>query len=405
MSDLILIFFHFYMVNYPKSNSPGIGGSHQLNIHFIGGWRKMKRTLIFVMLIVVLVLATACQPAATPAPTPVPADPVAPAPPAEPEAPPVRTTHLRFTLDWAVQGPQAPFLVALDRGYFADENLSVVIDRGYGSADAVSKVAGGAYNLGYADINSMIEFNSRNPNEALVAIAMILDYPPFSIITLRGSGIETVQDLEGRALGAPAGDAPRRLFPVFARTVGIDAETVEWTSMDPPLREPMLIQGEVEAISGFYFTSALNLIAAGVPEEDIHSFLYAEYGMDLYGNAVVAPPSLLQENPEAVRGFLRALTRAWHDVIADPAGAIEILQRRDPLIDVDVERARLEMAIEMNMLTPDVMANGFGNVTQERLERAIGIVVEAFDLPTTPDASQVFNGEFLPPQEDRMPRQ
>jgi NitT/TauT family transport system substrate-binding protein len=365
----------------------------------------MKRTLIFVVLILALGLATACQPAATPAPTPVPGEPAAPPAPAEPAAPATRTTHLRFTLDWAVQGPQAPFLVALDKGYFADENLSVVIDRGYGSADAVSKIAGGAYNLGYADINSMIEFNVVNPNEALVAIAMILDHPPFSIITLRGSGIETVQDLEGRDLGAPAGDAPRRLFPVFARTVGINADSVNWTSMDPPLRETMLIQGEVEAITGFYFTSALNLIAAGIPEEDIHAFLYADHGMDLYGNAVVAPPSLLQENPEAVRGFLRALTRAWHDVIANPAEAIEILQRRDPLINVDVERSRLEMAIEMNMLTPDVMANGFGNVTQERLVRAIEIVAEAFDLPTTPEPSSVFNGDFLPPQAERMPRQ
>jgi NitT/TauT family transport system substrate-binding protein len=359
--------------------------------------KNMKRSLLFVLLVIVLGLLVACQP--------TPAEPTQPTTPDEPEPPPpARTTQLTFTLDWAVQGPQAPFLVALYKGYFADENLSVVIDRGYGSADAVTKIATGAYNLGYADINSMIEFNANHPDEALVAIAMILDYPPFSIITLQDRGIQTVQDLEGKELGAPAGDAPRRLFPVFARTVGIDADSVSWTSMDPPLREPMLIQGEVDAISGFYFTSALNLLAAGVPEDDLVSFLYADYGLELYGNAVIAPPSLLEENPEVVRAFLRALTRAWHDTIANPDEAIDILKRRDPLIDFDVEKARLEMAIEMNMLTPDVRANGFGNVTPERLQRAIEIVAEAFDLPTAPNPDEVFNGDFLPPQEDRMPK-
>ncbi len=328
----------------------------------------------------------------------------APEPGAPEPAAPATVTHLRFTLDWAVQGPQAPFLVALDKGYFAEEGLSVVIDRGFGSADAVSKIAGGAYNLGYADVNSMIEFNANNPDQALVAIAMVLDYAPFSILTLSDRNITSVSDLEGRKLGAPSGDAPRRLFPAFARTVGIDANSVEWTSMDPPLREPLLIQGEVDAISGFYFTSFLNLTAGGIDESDIVAFLYAEHGLELYGNAVIVPPALLEQNPEAMRGFLRALTRAWHDTLADPEEAISIIKRRDPLIDEEVELARLTLAIEANMLTPDVLERGFGDVRPDRLEEAIGIVVETFELPTTPAPDQVFDGSFLPPLEDRLPR-
>jgi NitT/TauT family transport system substrate-binding protein len=164
-----------------------------------------------------------------------------------------------------------------------------------------------------------------------------------------------------------------------------------------------LIQGDVDAIAGFYFTSFLNLTAAGVAENDIVAFLYADHGLDLYGNAVIAPPSLLEENPEAIRGFLRALTRAWHDTLADPDEAIAIIQRRDSLIDIDVEKQRLMMAIEGNMLTPDVQERGFGDVRPDRLERAIDIVVEAFDLPRTPAASEIFNGDFLPPLEDRLP--
>lgn len=309
----------------------------------------------------------------------------------------------RFTLDWAKQGPQAPFLVALERGYFAEEGLDIIMDRGFGSAHAIVKIAGGAYDLGYADINSMIEFNAKHPDQALIAIAMVLNHPPFSILTLRDRGIETVQDLEGRTLGAPVGDAPRRLFPLFACIVGIDYETVEWVSMAPPLREPALIMGEVDAITGFFFTGYLNLIAAGVAEEDIIYFIYADYGLDLYGNAVIVPPALLEENPEAVRGFLRALFRGWKFAILDPVGAIEILHGIEPLIDPEIELRRLQLAIEHNFLTPDLWVHGFGDIIPERLERAIDLIVEGFALPLRPEISEVFTSDFLPPLEERMP--
>lgn len=131
--------------------------------------------------------------------------------------PPVRSgkqTTWKFTLDFIVQGPQAPFLVALEKGYYAAEGLNITVDRGFGSADAVTKIAGGAYNLGYADINSMIEFNARNPGRELVAIAILLNEPPFSIITLRREGITRPIELYGKKLGAPAGDAPRRLWQI-----------------------------------------------------------------------------------------------------------------------------------------------------------------------------------------------
>ncbi len=313
--------------------------------------------------------------------------------------------HLRFTLDWMMQGPQAPFLVGVDKGYFAEEGIRLTVDRGYGSADAVTKIATGAYDLGYADINSMIEFNAQNPDEALVAVAIVLDYPPFSIMTLEGTGITTPEELAGRVLGAPAGDASRRLFPLFADAIGIELGDVAWVSMDVPLREPLLQRGNVDAISGHSFTSFLNLKAIGVPEDEIVVFLYAEYGVDLYGNAVILPPSLLEEKPEVIRGFLRALTRAWHDSIADPAAAIESIRARDALIDVELEEARLRLAIDVNMLTPDVMEFGFGDVQPDRLERSIQLVADVYNLPKVPAAGTVFDGSFLPPLADRLPRE
>ena len=308
----------------------------------------------------------------------------------------------KFTLDFAVQGPQAPFLLALERGYFTAEGITLTIDRGFGSADAVTKIASGAYELGYADTNSMVEFNVRNPDKALVAFVMFLNAPPFSILTLRREGIARPTDLQGKKLGAPVGDAPRRLFPVFAKAVGLHPDSVEWVSMDVPLREPSLIRGSVNAITGFYFTAFLNLRAAGVNANDIVAFLYSDYGLPLYGNAIMAPPALLQRNPEAARGFTRAFIRGLKDSIVDPDAAIAAIKRRDPLLNDAVEKERLLLALRSNVLTQEVARDGFGGVRGERMARAIDMLAEAFSLSSKPKWYEVFTDRYLPPKKDRM---
>lgn len=315
--------------------------------------------------------------------------------------PAVRATW-KFTLDFIIQGPQAPFLVAQEKGYYAREGLNITIDRGFGSADAVTKIATGAYHLGYADINSMIEFNARNPGRGLVAIAVLLNEPPFSIITLRREGITRPIDLYGKRLGAPAGDAPRRLWPLFARAVGMHPASVEWVTMDVPLREPMLIRGEVNAISGFYFTSYINLKAARVDPADIVAFMYSDQGLPLYGNAIMASPSLLEKEPEAVKGFLRAFVRALIDSINNPAEAVAAVKKRDPLINEAVELERLQLAIRHNILTSDVRTHGFGVIKGERMARSIDLLADAFGLPAKPAWQQVFSDKFLPPKAERM---
>ncbi len=308
----------------------------------------------------------------------------------------------KFTLDFAVQGPQAPFLLALDRGYFTAEGITLTIDRGFGSADAVTKIASGAYDLGYADTNSMVEFNVRNPDHALIAFVMFLNSPPFSIITLRRENITRPTDLQGKKLGAPVGDAPRRLFPVFAKAVGIHPDSVEWVSMDVPLREPSLIRGAVNAITGFYFTAFLNLRAAGVNPNDIVAFLYSDFGLPLYGNAIMAPPALLRGNPEAAKGFVRALIRGVKDSITDPDAAIAAIKKRDPLLNEAVEKDRLLLALRSNVLTAEVAKDGFGGVRGERMARAIDTLADAFNLPSKPKWYDVFTDRYLPPKKDRM---
>ena len=90
-----------------------------------------------------------------------------------------------------------------------------------------------------------------------------------------------------------------------------------------PVREPMLASGQVDAITGFSFSSFINLKANGVPVDDIAVMLMADYGVDLYGNTIIVSPAFAEAHPDAVKGFLKALNKAIKETIADPEAAIE----------------------------------------------------------------------------------
>lgn len=310
-------------------------------------------------------------------------------------------TPIKFTLDWVFQGPTSPFLVALEKGYYKAEGLDVTMDPGQGSAGAMQRVATGAYQIGFADVNSLIEYNAKNPGKEILCVFMGYDFPPFGVHALKKSGIAKPADLAGKKLGAPVFDASFRLFPAFANKVGLDAKSVTHVNLTPQLREQSLVQGSVDFISGHYFSSILDLEARGVKREDIVSFNYSDYGMDVYGNGIIIAPELVSK-PEVVRGFLRATAKAWKEVAANPQMGVAAAKKRDPLIDEKLELERLNMSLKMNVLTPWVKANGMGDVDPQRFARSVKDVADAFGLPAAPDPAKVFSSAYMPAKAERM---
>lgn len=311
-------------------------------------------------------------------------------------------TSINFTLDWAYQGPTSAIIAANALGYFDEEGLSVNIDSGSGSAGAVTRVASGAYQMGFADINALVEFTVANPGQEVKAVFMVYDAAPFGLYTLKSSGIETPEDLVGKTLGAPVFDASYKLFPAFAAEVGIDDAAVARVNMDPPLREAMLIRGDVDVISGHYFSSMLDLQSRGVAEEDIHYMLYADHGMDFYGNAVIASGDFIENNPEAIAGFNRAVARAMQFIIENREEAVAMVAEYDPLIDQALEVRRLGLAIDINIDTDYTRANGFGGVDHERLASSIDQLATALKLENPPAVDDIWTDAFLPAAEFRQ---
>ena len=305
-------------------------------------------------------------------------------------------TPLKFQLDWRFEGPAALFLAITAKGYYKAAGLDVTIDAGNGSGGTVTRVASGTYDMGFADMAALMEFHANNPDAANkpVAVMMVYNNTPAAVLALKKSGITKPADLNGKKLGAPGFDAGRRAFPIFAKANSISG--VQWTSMDPPLRETMLVRGDIDAITGFSFTSLLNLEARGVKTEDIVVLPYPSYGVKLYGNVIIASPKLIKENPAAVKAFLSAFLKGAKEVMANPDPAIEYVKARDGIINVDLEKRRLRMAIDSVVASPDARAEGFGVVNPGRLSLMASQVSDAFATKTRVDASAVWTDALLP---------
>ena len=311
--------------------------------------------------------------------------------------------EVRYTHDWKWEGPSAPFLMARDKGYFAEEGLDVSMDAGAGSRESIPRVASGAYDIGFGDVNSLIKFRDQNPEIELKAVLMVYNRPPFAIIGRKSLGVTGPKDLEGRVLGAPAPDAAYAQWNAFTAAAGIDASQVTIENVGFPVREPMLARGEVDAVAGFSFSSFINLKAAGVPEDDISVILMSEHGLDMYGNVIMVNPDFAEEHPEAVEGFVRALMRGVFETFEDPAAAVSHVLEANDVAREEVELERLEMSIEQAFLGPEVREQGFGGVDEARFERAMEQIAQtyAFQNPM-PAPSDIFDASFLPPAEERM---
>ncbi|MAQ37680.1 ABC transporter substrate-binding protein [Thioclava sediminum] len=305
-------------------------------------------------------------------------------------------TKMPFALDWKFEGPSAPYFLAVDEGYYGEAGLDVEIAEGKGSLDAIPKVATGAYPVGFADINSLMKFLDQNPGAPVTAVMMVYDKPPFAVVGRKSQGVNEPKDLEGKVLGAPPPDGAWAQFPIFAKETGLDMDKIKVEPVGFPTREPMLAEGKVDAVTGFSFSSTLNLKRLGVGMDDQSILLMADYGVALYGNAIIVNTDYAKAHPEEITGFIKATAEGWKAAVADPGKAVDALLKRNPAADKDLETERLQMAIDANVLTDYVKENGMGGIDADRMATAIEQTKTVYEFQNTPDAALYFDSEYLP---------
>jgi NitT/TauT family transport system substrate-binding protein len=316
---------------------------------------------------------------------------------------PAETTNVKIMMDWVIGSTHAPFFIAQDKGYYRTNGVTVdSIDAGKGATNVAVSVAGGVYQFGWVDLPLMIRFNAQNPASSLIAVYMSFDETPSCIVTLKSTGIKTPKDLDGKKLAGGPGTAVHDTISVLLEAAGAQSARITWVAVSPQLFSPMLTRGEVDGIGAFDNAQVPALISLGVKREDIGLIRYSDFGANLYGLALVTTKKFADENPNTVLGVVSALNRGTKDAIAAPEEALVLMKKYDPLMNLDIERVRLEIALG-HTNTAHTAAHGLSSVTAERLKRTIDAIVTAYKLKVSPPPATVYTEAFLPPATERMP--
>jgi NitT/TauT family transport system substrate-binding protein len=309
-------------------------------------------------------------------------------------------TAVRVTLDRRIEGPSAPFLVALDRGYYRNEGLDVTIEPSAGMLEPITRLVNGSHDIGVADLNALIKFRDGNA-AAPKAVFIIDNKPAYAIVARRSRGIAQPKDLEGKKLGGPVGNLTFAQWPLFAKLNDIDTAKVAIENVGVAVREPMLAAGQVDAVTGFAHSAYVDLKHRGVPLEDVVVLSMADHGLVLYGNAIVVNGKFATEKPEAVRAFLRAYVNGLKETLRDPQRAIDSVLSRNESASREIELERLQMVLRDNIATPEVRSNGVGGVDTSRLGTAIDQLGLTYKFRTKPSPADAFDPSFLPDPAER----
>jgi NitT/TauT family transport system substrate-binding protein len=309
---------------------------------------------------------------------------------------------IHLTFDRPLDASMAPFLLATSHGLFAAEGLSVTTGFAQGSPEAIAAVVSGASEMALVDLNELIRYRGGADAAPVKAAFVLFNTAPYAIVARKSRGIHALSDIEGKTLGVAETDLSYHLWPALTKQNGIKAASVKIYKMSAAVREPILSAGQVDAVAGFSYLSAVNLRDRGVPADDLAVLRYADYGCEAYGFAVVVNPAFAASKPDAVKGFVRAAISGTLLAIKDPSGAAnEVVKQLDDG-SIDLELARLNTVISDNILTGEVRRNGIGGVDPVRLERAIGEIAEDFKFHKRPAPGDIFDDAFLPPLGGRL---
>ena len=304
-------------------------------------------------------------------------------------------TPLKLTLDFKFTSQTAPFVLAAAKGYYAAEGLEVQIDSGSGSVASITRVASGAYDLGLGDISALIEAHAKA--DAALPVQAVYQYynrAPFVIIGRKDRGVTTsFASLQGKKVAAAAVESTRRSWPMVAKQQKLGADLFQWVTTDFSARDNVVVRGDVDAATYFH-DSAVSLFQR-MPPAQLSVLSYADAGVHLYGNAVLASTKLMQERPEALKGFLRATQRALVEMLANPQAGLDAVRQRDPLLRADLEAARWAIT-RRYLATAETQSAGLGHIVPAVLKQQIAEVGEAFALGQLPAPDKLWNTAFLP---------
>jgi NitT/TauT family transport system substrate-binding protein len=301
-------------------------------------------------------------------------------------------TKITFQLDWIAYGRHTPYYVALEKGFFAKAGLDVKIEQGTGAMPGFRYLAAGRAQFVFQDIGSMITVRAREGLK-IKSVACVYQNAPHTAFYIKGKGIESPKDMEGRKAASSPGSSPKVVFPAFAAVNKIDESKVSWLSADPNSLNALLLNHQTDFMLTYLFTLPV-LQKAAQNGDEVGAFTYPQWGLNFYANAILAMDDYIAANPDTVRGFVDAIRQGFAYTLANRQESVEIMKKYQQ--QLDLESALKEVAIlEQLSVTDETRVHGFGVMTETKMRETLDLTAKYIDPGASVPVNDLFTNQFL----------
>jgi NitT/TauT family transport system substrate-binding protein len=295
--------------------------------------------------------------------------------------------------NWLFYGSHAIFFLGIDKGFYEQEGIDLVVKQGNGSGNAVRLVANKDSTFAYASAVTMLNLAAQGA--PVVAVATIDAQGTDAVLVDPDSGIKTFKDLEGKNVLTTAGAGVNTLFPVVARNAGADPEKIKLTYVAESALVSSYLQKLAPAMLGGIDDKPAEIKAAGGKPPLI--FNYADYGVSQPGYAIVAHREMVEKNPDLVRRFVRATLRSVAAAKADPDAAIRALINWQASVEDQKAQAREVLDVTLSILrSKNAKDDRLGVNVPEDWDAALEILKTYKELKTDKPASAFYTNDFVP---------
>jgi NitT/TauT family transport system substrate-binding protein len=284
-----------------------------------------------------------------------------------------------------------PLYVAEDRGYFAEEGLTVTVEAVDGSGAVLQALLSDRADIGLPSPGPFLQ--AVNEGADLRSFYTLFQSNVFALVTLAGSEIASLEDLRGTTIGVGTIDGGEVPFvkAMLAEEAGLTDADYELLAVgDGGTAAVALQNGQVAAYAAAFPDVAIMRLQ-GLELRD----LISEEFQSFFDSLLVARTSMLEEQPEVIEGVGRAVARATQWGFDNPDQVVDVTSKFCPeeAQDEELTRAFLNETIRLFELPPE--ADGrFGYAVPEHVERYVSFLVEQGELDEAPDTS-VFVNDFV----------
>jgi NitT/TauT family transport system substrate-binding protein len=297
-------------------------------------------------------------------------------------------------LNWYLYSEHAPFFLGKERGFYAEEGIDLDIQEGRGSGVTAQAVAAKSATFGYIDVGTMIKAAAKGA--PLKSTGVLFQLSPMAVMGFAEKNIKTPKDLIGKIVATTPGDAVSQMWPLFLKVNKIEPDQIKIVSGDGQTKLNAVMNGQADVLLGSVMDQSVKLQdATGKP---VVAIRFADSGISQINSGIVANKSLLTENPDLVKRFMRASTKAAEAAEKSPEAAVDAMIKANPKVGVrDSLIVGMKQSVALYHTKETAKSRPF-RVTMENVNHTLDLLVQygGMDPATRGKPEDYVTLDFLP---------